>query len=264
MYDNKAGLPTSTLIMGLVFSILMVLLFKIGVFDPIFPGFKNATESLQISNLAFFQKLEQDMNFFFNIDQVRKDNTSLKSENATLNDELTALKLKLQDYELISKQNQFNKEFVQEAVRITKFSDNQTEVYINKGLDNGIKVNDVAVLENNLLGIVTESSSNFAKVQLISNANSTVPVIIVETGSKGVAIGEKANTVEVKEIPNDKILQVNYAVVSAGTDGVVPYGLVLGKVTNVSSNPTAISQSVAIKSLVKFNDLNSIFILVKK
>lgn len=263
MYDTKNGIASSTLISGLVVSILLILLFKIGVFNPVYENFKNATEPLHIANYEFFQNLQSDIEFFFNIERIRKENENLLIENSELRSNNQLLKLQLEDYALISKQAQFNKDYHQEPVRVLRLLTNQTEMIINKGSDNQIKNNDVAVIENNLLGVVVEVHSNYSKVRLITDLNSKIPVIIQDENIKGLAYGEKMNSLTIKDIPNDKQIGQGSTVISAGNDGVVPYGLALGYITEISSIPAEITQSASMVSNVRFNKLNSFFILVK-
>lgn len=263
MYDTKNGIPHSSIVVGLIFSILLILFSKIGVFTSVYPSFKNATGEMQSASLNFFQTMQNDLNFFFNIEQVRNENKILKEENAKLKQENSEYLLKIQDYQLISNQLEFNKEYHQEPVRVLRIFSNQTELLINKGRDYGFKINDVAVLENNLLGVLIQVEENYAKVRLVTHPDSKVPVVFQEVAVKGVAYGEKVNSINVKEIPNDKELLINYTAIATGTDGVVPYGLVLGRVVNVDSNPTEINQSATLISNIKLNNLTSLFIIVK-
>lgn len=263
MYDTKNGLTNSMLSIGLIFSILMVLFYQIGVFAPVYPSFKNATESFQLANYSFFQNLKHDLDFFFNIEAVRIENIQLENDKESLMAENQTLKEALQDYEVIKNQNSFNKDYYQEPVRVLQIQNNQTELLINKGSDYKIKLNDVAVIENNLLGIVTEVNENYAKVRLITNPESKVPVIVTGVNTKGVAVGVKVNSVQIEDIPNDKTLNLEDTVIAAGTDGIVPYGLVLGRITNIKSDPTEINQSASLVSNIKFNNLNSLFVIIK-
>ncbi len=263
MYDTKNGMSNSTLVSGLVVSLLLILFFKIGIFNPIYASFKGATESLQIANYEYFQEMQADLDFFFNIEGVRDENKILNKENSELRSKIQLQKLQLEDYSLISNQSQFNKEYHQEPVRVLRVLPNQTEIIINKGSDYQIKNNDVAVIENNLLGVVIEVNNNFAKVRLITDSNSKVPVIIQDVNLKGIAYGEKMNSLSIKDIPNNQQVSEGFTVISAGNDGVVPYGLAMGYISKVNSSPAEINQAATMISNVKFNALNSFFILVK-
>jgi rod shape-determining protein MreC len=263
MFENKSGLNNSVIIFGLVLSVTTLLFTRIGVFEPLYPAVSKVFSDFQTANLNFFQKLNADLTFFSSITSYREENEKLKEENEGLIAKNTQQIMTIDELRKITHQLEFNKEFRQEPVRIIKFSDNQTEVMVNKGKDFQIKVDDVAVLENNLAGIVTEVADSFSKIRLIIDSQSRIPGIVLENSAKGFTEGQNSSTFKIKEIPNDRKLDPGMTVVSAGTDGIVPYGLMIGKLESIDSTPTGITQEATLKSILHFNDLSELFIIVK-
>jgi rod shape-determining protein MreC len=264
MYDTKNGLTTSGLIFGLVASLLILLLPQVRVFDPLNPFIKASLGSLQFTNIQFFKGLESDLAFLSGIGDYRTENDRLSQENLNLQAENVRLQELLKDYGQISRQMSFNREHEVEPVRVINFSESQTEILINKGADFGIKINDVAVVENNLAGVVVEVASNYARVRLLSDKASRIPAVVVDTGGKGLLQGEGGSVLTLREVPNEKLLEKGFFVVAAGTDAVVPYGVVLGRVELVQPDPTRIDQRAEVRSMLKFNDLLELFIIKKE
>ncbi len=263
MYDTKSGLKTATVILGLIVSLIIILLSKIGIFSPVYPLFKDTFSSFQISNLEFFQNLKNDFDFFTDIAKYRSENEQLRAENTRLTTEYAKALITIQDLQSIKKQSDFDLKFNLEPVRIIKYSDSQTEVILNKGLESRIKVNDILILDESLVGIIIESNQGYARGRLIIASDSKVPVVLVESKTKGFVFGTNSSTLNLKEVPNNVELSILSNIVSAGTDGIVPYGLLIGQIDSIDSDQTNTTQSATVKSKIRFNDLRDLFVIIK-
>lgn len=263
MYESDSGLKISGLIFGVIASIIFVLLSKIGVFNDAYPHFKSIFGDYQAGNLEWFQKISSDLQFFSDITKVREENLLLKQQNESLFAEKSKLELALADASKISGQLSFNTGFQQLPVRIIKFEANKTEAFINKGADAQIKQGDIVVNNSNLLGQVIEVANNYSLIRFITNSNMKIPAIIGASGVKGFVYGAGTNQFYAREIPNGQPLKVGDIFVTAGTDGVYPYGLILGKVEKIQTNETDILQEATLSANTNFSELRDLFVILK-
>jgi rod shape-determining protein MreC len=263
MYDTKTGLKTAMVILGLVVSLMLVLFSKIGIFTSVYPAFKQIFGNFQINNLQFFQEFKNNWDFIGEIAKYKNENEQLREANLTLNTDYAKALITIQDLQTINRQMGFDLKYQLEPVRIVKYADSQTEVFLNKGTDSKIKVDDILILDDNLVGVIIESSTNLSRARLIISSDSKIPVIVLEAKAKGIATGTNSSVLNLKELPNNVVLLPGNNVVTAGTDGVIPYGLVVGQVESVSSDQTKITQEALIKSKIRFNDLRDLFVIIK-
>ena len=121
------------------------------------------------------------------IDTLRIDNASLKSENERYKNENARLQaLKRENDELtaaLQLQGGFNHETVATRVIGRDSLDTRQMVTLDKGTDDGIAQGDVVIVQGGALaGRVTDVGPTFAKVTLISDSTSTVVGQLQDSG----------------------------------------------------------------------------------
>jgi rod shape-determining protein MreC len=261
MYNSDPTPTTGKIVFGILVSLVIMILSQIGVFKDVYTVSADVFKDFQQQNMKLFKNLEQDFSFLTDLGNLRIENENLKNENLKLKSERLSQELLIEESKSISKQFTFNSEMEHIPVRIVQYSENQTEIVINKGSKEGIKENDVLVIEKYLVGIVTEVSDSFAKGRLIISPNSKIPSESQKDKLKGVAIGDGINTIVFQQIPNDKKLALDDYVLSAGLGGVFPYGLIIGKIIKIESKDADIEQKAQVAPEVNLKNLRDIYII---
>jgi len=102
---------------------------------------------------------------------------------------------------------------------------------LDRGSNSGIEVNDAVVNANGLIGRVVLTTKDMAKVQLVTDGNSSVGVLIDRTRRQGVLRGDGATGAQLFDIPSLSDVRPGDVVMTAGIDGIYPKGIPVGVIT---------------------------------
>ncbi|MGB4765384.1 MAG: rod shape-determining protein MreC [Rugosibacter sp.] len=106
-------------------------------------------------------------------------------------------------------------------------------VFIDKGLQQGIKAGQVVVDEQGVMGQVVRSFPLTAEVSLLTDKQQAVPVVVQRTGLRAILSGTGSGTLEVQFLASSVDVQVGDYLVTSGLDGVYLPGLPVAKVSKV-------------------------------
>ena len=104
---------------------------------------------------------------------------------------------------------------------------------LDRGAADGVEPGSGVVAAEGLLGRVVAVGARTARVQLLSDRAAAAGVILVRQGRAAVARGDGRGGVTVYYVPTIEVVEKNDAIVTAGTDGVYPNDLAVGRVASV-------------------------------
>lgn len=113
---------------------------------------------------------------------------------------------------------------------------------IDKGTQQGIRVNQPVLSGRSLIGKIIESGPTVSKVLLITDPNSKIGVMIQRTRQQGVLYGTFSGACRIKYLSVDAEVKNTDRVESAGTGGFFPKGLPVGNVSRAWKEPGQIYQ----------------------
>ena len=87
---------------------------------------------------------------------------------------------------------------------------------------------------NGILGRVSSIDNNVARVLLLNNINSRLPVSISEDAHQGIMIGQGQNNPIIEYVREYKDIKVGDLVTTSGKGGIFPPYLVVGQVTRIN------------------------------
>jgi rod shape-determining protein MreC len=102
---------------------------------------------------------------------------------------------------------------------------------INLGRDHGIRIGYAVINGEGLIGRTVDAGDQFARVLLINDRSSRVPVLAGKAGVRGIASGDNSAELTLDFIPDGAVLHEGDDVYTSGSDGVLPRGLRVGLVT---------------------------------
>jgi len=120
-------------------------------------------------------------------------------------------------------------------------------VYI--GENTKVQKGQVAVSDKGVIGRVESVSRNYAKIFLINDINSKIPVIIERNRVRAILTGQNTPLPKMQFMPLDAEPQIGDVVVTSGIGGVFPAGLPVGKIVRIDDNDIRVKP---------FNDLSRI------
>jgi len=104
---------------------------------------------------------------------------------------------------------------------------------LDRGRADGIVPGGAVVGEAGLLGRVIAAGERGARVQLISDRTAATGILLPRTGRAAVARGDGSSGAGLQYVPAIADVAVDDEVVTAGTDGIYPRGLLVGKISAV-------------------------------
>jgi len=104
---------------------------------------------------------------------------------------------------------------------------------VNSGANDGVAQGQAAVTGDGLVGRVVEVGRRAARILLITDLNSRVPVIIENTRQPAMLAGDNGPTATLVFLPRDTVVEVGARIVTSGHGSVLPPGLPVGVVTSV-------------------------------
>lgn len=115
---------------------------------------------------------------------------------------------------------------------------------INGGGDLGIKKDQAAISDNGLLGRVVDVGNSSARILLLNDINSRVPVIAESSHEKSILVGNNSDAPTLSYISGESKIKVGERVVTSGDGGIFPQGIPVGVVTSVSKSAVKIQPYV--------------------
>lgn len=104
---------------------------------------------------------------------------------------------------------------------------------LDRGRADGVETGGVVVGEAGLLGRVVAAGDRVARVQLLSDRTAATGILLPRTGRAAVARGDGGSGAMLQYVPAIADVAVDDEVVTSGTDGIYPRGLVVGRIAAV-------------------------------
>jgi rod shape-determining protein MreC len=133
-------------------------------------------------------------------------------------------------------------------------------IIIDRGSDSGIQLNDAVVNANGLIGRVVLTTKDMAKVQLVTDSNSSVGVLIERTRRQGVLRGDGSGGAQLFDIPSLADVQQGDSVVTAGIDGIYPKGIAVGVIVRAEKGQD-LFKNIVVRPSVDFGSIEEVIIL---
>ena len=202
----------------------------------------------------------------------------LSLENAELESEIAELREKLADYEKISSENKFYKDYLEikdknpsfKFEAATLISRDKEDPYkgfvINKGTVNGISANDPVITEAGLIGFVSQAGLTTSKVVTLLSPELSAGALDNRTNDSGVLSGsvELASKGKTRfyNLSRSCNIAVGDYVVTSG-EGIFPSGLLIGTIQTIGSDKYNTSIYAEIRPFVDFESIKVVMVITE-
>ena len=136
---------------------------------------------------------------------------------------------------------------------------------IDKGSNSGIKAGQAVVFEDNYVGKVVNVSPAASNIQLLEDPDSKVAAFSqnIEGKAKGVLLGQFGTEVLLDKILHEEKISVGDLVYSEGTEGFLPRGLILGRVSKVLERENEVFKQAKVQPIFDIRDLELVFVITE-
>ncbi len=165
---------------------------------------------------------------------VYQENRQLKAENQRLEQWVAAARqLEAENErlrELLNYSGPSEGAFVSARVVADSGGTYARSLLISAGGGDGVKRGQAAVVGNTLVGRVVQVGQRSARILLVTDLNSRVPVVVGAGRSHAVMAGNNSPRPELAYLPAEASIEAGDSVVTSGRGGVFPPGLPVGRV----------------------------------
>lgn len=205
-----------------------------------------------------------------------KDGEKALIENAELQSEINDLREQLADYEKVSSENDFYKDYLEikdinpdyKFEAATLISRDNMDPYasfvINKGSLAGVEENDPVITDAGLVGFISEVGLSTSKVSTILSPDVVLGALDNRTNDSGVLSGsldlaQKGETKFYNLSRNCNIAVGDYVITSG--EGIFPSGLLVGMIKSIGSDEYNTSIYASVEPFVKMNEIKAVMII---
>jgi rod shape-determining protein MreC len=140
---------------------------------------------------------------------------------------------------------------------------------IEAGSSSGVRLDSPVVSGDGLVGIVTNVFPDTATVTLLSDPNSFVAALDLHTQVRGMIHTGPSGTLILDQVQKSLRVKKGDELVTTGTHNarypdLYPYGIPIGRVTNVGAADTAVFLQVQVQPFANLGSLDAVAVLVPK
>lgn len=134
---------------------------------------------------------------------------------------------------------------------------------IDKGIGDGVKIGWAAVFKDNYIGRVVSTAPGQSSIELVTDPDSKLAAFSIgkEGRAKGIVKGEFGLEMVMDKILHEEKISEGDLVYSEGTEGFLPRGLILGRVTQVLEKENEVFKQARLKSIFEVGDLEVVFLI---
>ncbi len=176
--------------------------------------------------------------YFYDISHIYADNEQLRNENKQLmilQNKVRALEVENQ---LLSRLLNYTPPaeatFISAKI-IAESGDNFTHMLLVYIGDEKVEKGQIVMGDESVIGRIDTVSGHYAKVILITDINSKIPVVMERTRVRGILSGNNTAMPELLFTRPSDDIKVGDVVVTSGVGGMFPAGLPIGFINNVSN-----------------------------
>ena len=202
--------------------------------------------------------LDENKNLQSQVDELTEENNQLKQDTY----ELSRLR---ELYQLDSQYTEYSKVG---ARVIGMTTDNwHSSLKIDKGTDDGIQAGMNVIASGGLVGIISETGSNYSIIKTITENNSNVSGMLIDSNETCIVQGDielmDTGMIRVTHFKSDVIVRNVDKVVTSNISDKYLQGILIGYVKDVKLDSNNLTQSGYIVPAVDFNNLQEVLVITQ-
>ena len=209
--------------------------------------------------------IRETWNHYFALQNTSRENEELKRENDALKLQITQLQSKAAEADRLAvllKFRQTNVDVPMVSARViggSADSASQT-IYLDRGERDGIRRNMGVITPDGVVGKVIESYKDTAQVLLLTDKDSGVGAMLVDSRIQSPVGGTGDPLLVMKYIPNDDTVNSGERVVTSGMDRIFPPDLPVGTIADIKpGNPF---KQIRVRPAANLERLEEVFVLL--
>lgn len=233
---------------------------------------KDVTITIEKTTTKPFTSIGEKIKDYKKLKTVLKENKKLKSnidkllsieaENKELKKELKELKKELNIDKVLSEYTYLNATVISRNTNLW-----YNTLTIDKGSNNGIKKGMVVINSTGLIGKIVNVSSYSSDVKLITAPDTKNKISVTINNGESYLTGlinnydYKTGYLEIEGISNTDKVSIGDLVYTSGLGGVYPSGILIGTVTEITTDIYDLSKIINVTPSAEFKNINYVTVL---
>ena len=198
----------------------------------------------------------------------REENESLRKENADLLSKLSKLQGLEIENEKLSSQIGSKVTLKENKVLASVTSMNNyltpTEITINVGKISGVAIGNSVILNDFLVGKVSEVGENKSQVTLLSSNKYSYIVTNKELSAKGNLTLNSSNELIMSLVLPGEVIKIGDLIVTDSSNTDVMKNLIIGEVSEIRNSQNGFNKDIVIKRSLDYSKLDLVFVVLSK
>lgn len=194
-----------------------------------------------------------------------KENRVLKAENRQLKKDLTQLSEVGLENQRLKKLLDFRDESQLKVLPARVVAEDASSWFrtqmIDKGSIAGIKEGFPVVVAEGVVGRTVQVAKRQARILLVNDASSAIAATLQNSRSRGICRGQ-GDDLLLDYIDHEVAVEEGELILTSGTGGIFPKGLVLGSVSEVRRAPFGLFQTIRVRPAVDFSRLEEVLVFI--
>ena len=254
-----------------------VVLLAVGRSEPaqeVRRGIHFAVSPIQAALAGGTRSVTQVLGAFAEIDQLRQENRTLRSQVEGLTVQVEQLDVLAQENDRLTKLLDTRRSLARshETMVASVIGREATQfervITLDRGSDAGLELGDAVLSDGGaLVGSIVEVGPTYSFVRLINDSRSLVAGRDSKTKATGMIAGRLSQPLEMTEIRILDALEVGHAIITAGINqgrrfqSLYPPGLVVGRIIDVRRDQNEISQTAFVEPAADLDHLESVLVI---
>ena len=199
-------------------------------------------------------------------EQIISQNQKLKEENLNLKSQMQQIyRLESENkrlYELIDSKPKTENTYLFADIISTSKTLYKHQILINRGSRDGIELGSSIVNAEGIVGHVIRDQIFASEVLLISDLEHAIPVEIVRTGLRTIAVGTgEFNNLRINTLPTNSDLKKEDIIITSGLGGRYPEGFPVGTVKKITAEAGNPFLEVEILPFANLKTINEVWVI---
>jgi rod shape-determining protein MreC len=261
--------PSFRSLQPVILTLLVVGLVALALGGYLFPVIRVAISPV-IGLQTWFANRYRAVQSFINtpedIVNLRQRNSDLETEISRLQTEIIDLKQQVAQTRILSALVDFARvnpenQYLSATVIGRDTSPFLQYIIINRGSDQGLRRGMPVVNQKGLVGRVAAVLPNAARVQLITDAASSINVMVEPGRIPGILQGQVTGNVVLDMVPKTAKINPGDLVLTSGLGGNFPSDLIVGQITGIRSRENDLFQRATVQPAVDFGNLDIVLVI---
>jgi rod shape-determining protein MreC len=256
-----------------IICIILLILSFLQITFPLTFAFTKLVGPAQQNTSYSAESIKNFFMFFTQMQEVARDYEDLYLEYQSLQNENIKLKFLKNENDELRKQLKVvnseeilkNKRYVYALTYPNPADRSGTTVLMNVGTVSGVHKGDVAIKDNNIVGIVKNSTSGRSVLELITSPNVKIPAYNFSSQykSEGIVSGKYGTSITLENILPSEVVREGDVLMTSAREISIPPNLIIGKIVKIEGGPSSTVRTAFVESLLDLKNLQRVYILVE-